>query len=264
MSTTGAYAIKEIKVDNPEELMREYKRTGNITIRNQLVMHYIQHVNVAIYSMRSILLSNIPFEDFFHQGVLALIECIERYEPDRGVATFDTYSYTGIRGSILKYLRKQNWLPNRLWEARKNINRGKAKLEQELMREPTQLELAQHLQMTEEKLSKLSMEIAVVDTVSFEKLLQETFGTGLPTALKTDRDAVGQDMFRQELLESLGKAIESLQPSYRQIITLYYYENLNSREIGEVLSLTQQRISQKRKKALTQLREFLKDYDYQR
>ncbi len=262
MSIAGSYAIKEIKVDNPDELMREYKKTGNVNIRNQLVMHYIQYVNAAIYSMRSILLSNIPYEDFFHQGVLALMECIERYEPERGVATFDTYSYTGIRGSILKYLRKQNWLPNRLWEARKKINKARSELEQELMREPTQLELAKHLQMSEEKLSKLSMEISVVDTISLEKLIQETFVTGLPNEFTTD--TVGQELFREELLEALGKAIEALPPSHRQIITLYYYENLNSREIGEVLNLTQQRISQKRNKALIQLRGFLRDFDYQR
>ena len=94
---------------------------------------YSSNINLL---MRSVLLSNIPFEDFFNQGVLALIDCIERYDPDRG-ASFDTYSYLGIRGSILKYLRKQNWLPNRVWEARKKIAQGRSELEQRLMFTPS-------------------------------------------------------------------------------------------------------------------------------
>jgi len=100
MASNGRNAVNEIRVTEPEELMRLYKNSGDVELRNQLVMHYIQYVNAAIYSMRSVLLSNIPFEDFFNQGVLALIDCIERYDPLRG-ATFDTYSYLGIRGSIL-------------------------------------------------------------------------------------------------------------------------------------------------------------------
>lgn len=254
-------AIKEVRVENPEELMEKYKQTGNLELRNQLVMHYLQHVNVAIYSMRSILLSNIPFEDFFDQGILALMECIERYDPERGVATFETYCYTGIRGAILKYLRKQNWLPNRLWEARKKITQGRNHLEQTLMRTPTDKELAEHLQISEEKLLKYISEISVIDTVSFENLLGQSVEGFLSRTMDISTEEVGFDLFRGELQEALGKAIDQLSPKQKQIITLYYYENLNLREIGEVLGLSQQRVSQIRKQGLDALQQAL--YEYQ-
>ena len=260
MGTFRAPPIKEIKVENPEALMYQYKETGNIELRNQLVMHYLQYVNVAIYSMRSVLLSNVPFEDFFDQGILALIDCIERYDPYRGVATFDTYSYTGIRGAILKYLRKQNWLPNRLWEARKKMSQGRLFLEQKLMREPTNGELAEYMEMSEEKLAQYICEMAVVDTISFEELLGETYGNLLKFPVDTDADRLDHNILTQELHAALAKAIDSLPIKQKQIITLYYYENLNLREIGEILELSQQRISQLRKRALEHLQEALQEF----
>ncbi len=250
----------EDKVIDPEELMRQYKATGDIETRNQLVMHYLQFVNVAIYSMRSILLSNVPFEDFFNQGVLALIECIERYDPDRG-ASFDTYSYLGIRGAILKYLRKQNWLPNRVWEARKRITQGRAELEQKLMREPSDRELADYLGLSEKQLDGLISEMSVVDTVSFEELLESSYmGASDAAGAVMDGD-VSDRLLREELQEALAAAIDALPPKQKQVISLYYYENLNLREIGEVLGVSQQRVSQIRAKAIENLSEAIKRYD---
>lgn len=253
------YVIKEVKVEDPEGLMLKYKETGDIEIRNQLVLHYIQHVNVAIYSMRTILLSNIPFEDFFNQGVIALMDCIDRYAPDRG-ATFDTYSYMGVRGAILKYLRKQNWLPNRLWEARKKISQARTFLEQQLMREPFDREIAEHLKISEQKLSQYFNEIAVIDTFSFEELVEQTHDNILDRSYCLGNGDVDKELIEDEMRNALAKAIDELDPKQKQIITLYYYENLNLREIGEVLELSQQRISQRRKKAVDQLSAAMKEF----
>lgn len=259
MASNSRKKADEDKTIAPEELMRKYKATGDIEIRNQLVMHYLQFVNVAIYSMRSILLSNIPFEDFFNQGVLALIECIERYDPDRG-ASFDTYSYLGIRGAILKYLRKQNWLPNRVWEARKRITQGRAELEQKLMREPSDRELADYLDLSEKQLDGLISEMSVVDTVSFEELLESSY-MGAADGLGTTEGDASDRLLRDEMQEVLAAAIDALPPKQKQVISLYYYENLNLREIGEVLGVSQQRVSQIRAKAVESLTEAMKKYD---
>ena len=256
-----APVIKEIRVDDPEGLMRRYKETGNVALRNQLVMHYIRHINIAIRSMKTILLSRIPYEDFFNQGVLALMECIERYDPERGEASFDTYCYMAIRGSMLKYLRRQCWLPNRLWEVRAKIAKGRSELQQSLLREPTDAELAAHIELSEQKLTQCIAELSVLDMVSFEELLSdaaEGIGAKLPEA--HDSDVSGRIM-REELQNALAASIDALPPKEKQIISLYYYENLNMREIGEVLELSQQRISQCRLSALEHLRSSLRNYE---
>lgn len=259
MSNNESRFIKEKKIEDPEEVMRLYKQTGDIELRNQLVMHYLQYVNIAIYSMRSILLSNIPFDDFFDQGILALIDCIERYDPSRG-ASFDTYSYMGIRGSVLKYLRKQNWLPNRVWEARKKIAQGRLELEQKLLREPSDQELAAHLELTEKQLDSLISEISVAETVSFEELLENTYGSITENTGLISNGDVSDRMLQQEMREALAVAIDQLPPKQKQVISLYYYENLNLRQIGEVLGVSQQRASQIRSKALETLTKAMKDY----
>ncbi len=246
-----------------QALMRRYKQTGDINLRNDLVMHYLQHVNVAIYSMRSILLSSVPFEDFYHQGVVALIECIERYDPDRG-ATFETYSYMGIRGAMLKYLRKQHWVPNRVWEARKRITAAQKELEQTLMRYPTDRELAEHLEMDEQELWHALGELSFVDTLSFDQLLEQSYEGATQQRSLHDLSGGGVEagLLREEMQGVLGAAIDRLPPKQKQIVALYYYEKLNLREIGEVLGLSQQRISQLRKKALEQLRGAMEDYQH--
>ncbi len=260
MSALASYGpkIKDIPVDDPEGMMLKYKETGDIELRNKLVMHYVQRVNIAIYSMRSILLSNIPFEDFFDQGIIALIDCIERYDPTRG-ASFDTYCYTAVRGAILKYLRKQNWLSNRVWDARKRIKNAEKELEQTLMREPTTAELAEYLDMSEKELGKLTVEMSAADTVSFEKLVEETYGGGEDVSLVSD-DEVDRGLMDTELKNVLAAAIDKLPAKEKQVIALSFYEKLNLKEISMVLGVTQQRVSQIRKKALSILSDELIRY----
>lgn len=252
--------IQDVPVEDPEGLMRKYKATGDLELRNQLVMHYLQRVNIAIYSMRSILLSSVPFEDFFDQGIVALIECIERYDPDRG-ATFDTYCYTAVRGAILKYLRKQNWLSNRVWDARKRIKNASKELEQELMREPTSAELSNYLGIGEKELSKLIVEMSAADTISFEKLIEQTYGSGVEDFNLESEEEVDRRLLETELRDVLAAAIEQLPPKEKQVIALSFYENLNLKEIGEVLDVTPQRVSQIRKRALSFLGEALEKYE---
>ena len=255
----GFSSIKEEKLENPEKVMSEYKATGSMDLRNKLVMHYLNLVNLAIYSMRSVLLSNVPFEDFFNQGVIALIDCLERYDPDRG-ASFDTYSYLAIRGSILKYMRKQNWLTNRAWDAQNKISQGRKHLEQKLMREPTDSELAEYLGITEQQLNQRIVEIASIDTISFEEMIEQAWEGVIEKSLDNSKSQVDSDLLENELRGELAKAIDCLDPKEKQIISLYYYENLNLREIGEVLDISQQRVSQIRKKALDKLYEKMKEY----
>ncbi len=250
--------IKEVHLEDPEGVMRRFKATGDAELRNQLVMHYLPHVNAAIYSMRSILLSNVPFDDLFNEGIIALMTCIDRYDPDRG-ASFDTYSYMAVRGAILKHLRKQNWLPNRIWEARKAITACQRELEQKLLREPTDNEMAAALNMTQKQLSDAIVEISAADTVSFEDMLEQSFER--PDLSPASEDAgVDARLMNQELRQTLADAIAALPAKQKQVIALYYYENLNLREIGEVLELSQQRVSQIRKMALDSLTDAMKKY----
>lgn len=243
-----------------EDLIRMYKRTGDRALKDQIVLHYSKQITIALHSMRSVLLPSVPIEDLFNQGVIVLITCLDRYEPDRG-ASFDTYIYKGIRGAIYNYMRKQSWLTNRVRDARKKIISGRAELTQKLSRDPTSAELAEYIEIPEKKLDQYLVEMNLVETLSLEELLEQTYTTILDKTQSIRQNAIEQELLQKELLTALGEAIDQLPARQKQIITMCYYENLNLREIGDVLGLTQQRVSQIRSAALQQLNKMLKQYE---
>ena len=260
------------ELENPAETMALYKQTKDVDIRNKLVMHYAPAVKHTIINMRSILPLQIPQEEFFNQGVIALIECIDRYDPDRG-ASFSTYIYKHLRGAMLSYMRKHSWLPYRVRTARRSILQARTELNNQLMREPTDQELAEHLDMPEKDLSRNLQEIAAADMVSFEEMMSGA-GGGIAPLYDSAAASAGQrypddgdgpvdhEMMQGELREVLASAIDALSPKEKQVISLCYYENLNLREIGEVLNVSQQRISFIRSQALVKLKRTMVEYLY--
>lgn len=260
----SAVSIKKepTSYDDPVELMRLYKRTGNMEVRNQLVLHYMDSVKKTVMSMRSILPGNMQYDDFINQGVLALIDCIDKYQFDRG-ASFDTYIYKRLRGSVLSYMRKQSWLPYRVRAARRNIMQEQERMTAELGREPTNEELAERLQMSQKELDKYLVEISNGEMYSFEELLENA--SHVVEQLSETYDDTGMvepegKLLKNELRQTLVDAIESLPMRERQVITLCYYENLNLREIGEVLGISQQRASCARSSGLAKLKKKISEY----
>ena len=254
-------------MDSPEALMAEYKRTKDINIRNQLVMHYAPAVQHTIINMRGSLPRYIQQEEFFNQGILTLIDCIDKYDPDRG-ASFTTFIYKHLRGAMLSYTRKHSWLPYRVRSARRAIIQAQTELSNSLMREPTEKELAAYMDIPERDLSRILQEIGGGDMVSFEELVSGTGGIAASFDGVTLRggdlpeDSIDSEMMRAELVDVLAAAIEGLSPKEKQVITLCYYENLNLREIGEVLGVSQQRISFIRSGALRKMRSAMSQYVY--
>ncbi|MDD3228564.1 MAG: FliA/WhiG family RNA polymerase sigma factor [Oscillospiraceae bacterium] len=260
MSSSAAEHMEDAGNLNPEELMLRYKETGDLQIRNQLVMHYLSSVKKTVMSMRSILPSNMQYEDFINQGVLALIDCIEKFDPSRG-ASFDTYIFKRLRGSVLSYMRKQSWLPYRVRVAKRTIQHEQEILTAKLGRKPTQKELCSNLNMKMEDYDKYITEISNAEIYSFEELLENA--SQLISRSNTesgDKTSPEARVMRQELCTVLQQAIEELPKREREVITLCYYENLNLREIGEVLGVSQQRASSARTSGLAKLSKKLSAY----
>ncbi len=252
-------AVEKDNQKDPVELMKQYKQTGDLSIRNQLVMYYINSVKKTVMSMRSILPASIQYDDFVNQGVLALIDCIDKYDPERG-ASFDTYIYKRLRGSVLSYMRKQSWLPYRVRNARRNILQEQENMIAQLGREPTNSELAERLGMTEKELDRYLVEISNAEMYSFEELLENASQMIESNANHNDETSPEGNVLRNELKTVLQKAIDSLPMREKQVITLCYYENLNLREIGEILGVSQQRASCARTTGLAKLNKKLSEY----
>lgn len=241
-------------------LYNEYKSTGNIAIRNKIVMAYSYIAQVSAFQLRGIADNNSQIEDMINQGIITLIDCIEKFDITKGIK-FESYAYMRVRGGIIDLVRKQDWIPRRVRVNAKAINNARSELSNALGREPTQAEIAEKMGIDEEKLSKYSAEVSNAVMYSFEELIQNVSQMGnILENITKDDITPERKLLKEELRTALAKAIEELSERERLVVTLYYYENLNLSDIAKVMEVSIQRVSQINSRAVAKLRDKLQDY----
>jgi RNA polymerase sigma factor for flagellar operon FliA len=169
---------------------------------------------------------------------------VERFDYNKGIR-FETYAFMRVKGSVIDLIRKQDWIPRRVRMTKKEINNTVSILSNELGREPTNVEVAERMNISVEKLSKYYEEIAGGIVLSFEELVQNVSQLGnIFDADSNDDISPEKNFLKQELRTLLAEALDSLSERDRLVVTLYYYENLTLAEIAEVLDIAIQRVSQ--------------------
>ncbi len=243
-------------------LYNEYKSTGNIAIRNKIVMAYGFVAQVSAFQLRGITDATSQIEDMINQGIITLIDCVERFDISKGIK-FETYAYMRVRGGIIDLVRKQDWIPRRVRVNAKAINNARTELSNALGREPTQEEIAAKMEIDIEKLSRYSAEVSNSVIYSFEELIQNVSQMGDVLENSTKDDITPERrLLKNELKQTLANAIEELSERERLVVTLYYFENLNLADIAKVMEVSVQRISQINSRAVSKLRDKLNDYLY--
>ena len=243
---------------DPDALMREYKQNGSLEVRNQLVMYYSYIARSMAVKMSSTYHKYATTEEMVNQCVIALINSLERFDPDKGVK-FSTYAFTKVRGAIINYVRKQDWLSRRVRQMDIRILKTEDELSLELGRPPTRLEMADRLQITPEEFDRCVWEMSGENIYSLETLLTTPGRTQSSLTLEGVFDPE-DEMDEQELRSQLMKAIDELNEQERTVLSLYYYEDLTMREIGQVLGVSEQRVGQINQKLIRKLREKLAYY----
>jgi RNA polymerase sigma factor for flagellar operon FliA len=240
-----------------QALWREYKRTGERALRDRLILTYAPLVKYVAGRLGSGLPAHVEEGDLVSYGLLGLIGAIERFDPDRDIK-FETYAIARIKGSIIDELRSMDWVPRSVRARARDIERAIASLEGRLRRAPNDEEIAAHLGISEEELQEGLLEISRSSIAALDELWAGTSG-GDPVALiDTIEDPEAPEpqtaMAQTELREALGEAIARLPEREKLVVTLYYYEELTLREIGEVLGVTESRVSQLHTKAILRLK----------
>jgi RNA polymerase sigma factor for flagellar operon FliA len=240
-----------------QALWREYKRTGERALRDRLILTYAPLVKYVAGRLGSGLPAHVEEGDLVSYGLLGLIGAIERFDPDRDIK-FETYAIARIKGSIIDELRSMDWVPRSVRARARDSERAIASLEGRLRRAPNDEEIAAHLGISEEELQEGLLEISRSSIAALDELWAGTSG-GDPVALiDTIEDPEAPEpqtaMAQTELREALGEAIARLPEREKLVVTLYYYEELTLREIGEVLGVTESRVSQLHTKAVLRLK----------
>jgi RNA polymerase sigma factor for flagellar operon FliA len=252
------------QIDDLDQLWRQFKRTGDRNLRDRLIVNYSPLVKYVAGRLGSGLPAHVDESDLVSYGLLGLISAIERYEPSRDVK-FETYAVTRIRGAIIDELRSMDWVPRSIRSRARDIERAIAELERQLSRSPTDEEIAAKLGITEAELDDSLLDISRSSIAALDELWSSSTGSGDPVALiETIEDpaaaAPEDEMAATEIREILGDAIARLPDREKLVVTLYYYEELTLREIGDVLGVTESRVSQLHTKAILRLKARLSGY----
>jgi RNA polymerase sigma factor FliA len=247
-----------VSVDEIGQLWRRYKQGSDLAVRDRLILTYAPLVKYVAGRLGSGLPSHVDESDLVSYGLLGLIDAIERYDHTRDVK-FETYAIQRIRGAIIDELRSMDWVPRSVRSRARDIEKAIAQLEAQLLRAPTDEEIAKKLGVSEVELDDSLLEISRSSIAALDELWASPTGSGDAVALVDtieDPHSVepGGEIEKTELKELIGESISSLPEREKLVITLYYYEELTLREIGEVLSVTESRVSQLHTKAILRLK----------
>ncbi len=249
-----------VKAVELRELWRSYKNDGDERARERLVVAYSPLVKFIAGRMASGLPSHVDEGDLMSYGLLGLIGAIERFDLEREIK-FETFAVARIKGAIIDELRSLDWVPRSVRSRAREVERAHAALEAQLARSPTDEEMAEKMELTVDEFRDALLQIANSSVLALDDLW--TFadpdgGGGQISVLDTIQDPNALDPESEahtaELKDRLADAIESLPERERLVIALYYYENLTLREIGEVLGVTESRVSQLHTKSVLALR----------
>ncbi len=251
------YKDQSKKID--EQTWQRYEKTRDVGLRNEILMAYLYIVTCSLKRSQMIAANRDDMEDLANHGILELINCIDRYDYKRGVQ-FDSFASIRVRGAIIDYLRKKEWLPRDIHQKIRLANKMSQQMQNELGRPPEDGELAQRLDMTETELNRLR-----VDEMSYHVLaLEETLPHGNMSVMDAIEDTTAHTpehrLLQKDFKNQLAAYIDTLDEKERIVISLYYYEELKLREIAFVLGLTVPRVSQIHSKALSKLKQRVTEY----
>jgi RNA polymerase sigma factor for flagellar operon FliA len=243
--------------EDTQALWLEFRRTGDRALRDRLILTYAPLVKFVAGRLGSGLPAHVDEGDLVSYGLLGLIGAIERYDPEREIK-FETYAISRIKGAIIDELRALDWVPRSVRTRARDIERAIAELERRLHRAPTDEEIADKLGITPGELEDSLTEISRSSIAALDELWTATAGGDQVALIDTIEDTSGPDpqgaLAQTELKEALGEAIARLPEREKLVVTLYYYEELTLREIGEVLGVTESRVSQLHTKAILRLK----------
>ncbi|MCA0754060.1 FliA/WhiG family RNA polymerase sigma factor [Paenibacillus sp. N4] len=231
-----------------------WKEQGDLDAKKQLIEQYLPLVEYVTNRMAIGLPKNVMKDDLASNGVMGLIDAIEKFDYCRGLQ-FETYASWRIRGAIIDGLRQGDWVPRSVREKAKKVEEAYQHLEQHYLRSVTDAEIAEYLQVSEKDFVAMLQDISVTTVCSLEDPIRDEEAETRKSLL-VDEKAKNPDYKVHEfyLKESLIKGIERLTEKERTVVSLFYYEELSLSEIAEVMSLSPSRISQLHSKAILRLR----------
>lgn len=239
-----------------------YQRDPNPELRQKLLKQYLPLVRNVASRMAMGFPRSVELSDLINTGVIGLTEAFANFDPERGVK-FETYAVPRIRGAILDELRALDWVPRSTRAKSREIDRAFSSLEHELGRPPENMELARKLNISMDELYCALDDVTGTNILSLDEVIyREDDNRQVPrieTVIDRNTSSVLGDIEKGELRSFLVVAMDRLTDQEKLVIALYYYEELTLKEIGEVMSISESRVSQIHTRAVIKLRGMVRE-----
>lgn len=240
-----------------EELWIDYKKTKNMAIRDYLIRKYAPLVKYVAGKVAMGKPGNVEYDDLVGFGVFGLMDAIEKFDPDKNVK-FKTYAVTRIRGSIYDELRSIDWVPRSVRQKAKEVEQAIVKIESMTGKVASDNEIAEELNVDLREFYSIMTKISGTSLLS----LSDGWNNGtdsdkisiLDTIVSPDKMNPDVTVERNSVRDLIINGINELPDKEKKVLVLYYYEDLTLKEIGEVLDVTESRVSQLHTKAIIRLR----------
>jgi RNA polymerase sigma factor for flagellar operon FliA len=240
-----------------EELWQKYRKTRDPKIRETFIKQYAPLVKYVAGKVAVGMPSSVEFDDLVGFGVFGLLDAIEKFEPEKNVK-FKTYAVTRIRGAIYDELRSIDWVPRSVRQKTREVEETIGALEAQLGRTATDQEIAGAMGMDQEEYLKILIKISGTSILSLSDVWftgdendKVSIGDSIESPSSMNPDVIVE---KDEIRRVIVEAISELPDKEKKILVLYYYEDLTLKEIGQVLEVTESRVSQLHTKAILRLR----------
>jgi RNA polymerase sigma factor for flagellar operon FliA len=253
---------KPTKPDIAPRDWARYQKTRQPEDRQKLLNAYLPLVRNVAARMAMGFPRSVELTDLVNTGVIGLVEAFKNFDPRRGVK-FETYAVPRIRGAILDELRALDWVPRSTRARSREIDRATTHLENELGRAPEVHELAKHMKISEQELHHAIDDVSSTSIVSLDEVVYPEDDNRQVPRIETVKDLAGMSILgeieRGELRSFLVVAMDRLTDQEKLVIALYYFEELTLKEIGEVMSISESRVSQIHTRAVSKLRHLVRE-----
>ncbi len=232
-------------------------------LKEQIVLEHTPLIRYIVNRIAVRLPSHIDLDDLHNTGVIGLMDAIEKYDPDKN-CKFKTYAEFRIKGAILDQLRSLDWVPRSVRQKGRKLERAYGEVEQRLGRQASEDEVADSLGLQIDKFHELINQVRGISLVNLEEIRgggQDSDRTGSYADIVEDPTAENPfaTLKLHETKGIIADTIGTLPEKERLVISLYYYEDLNMKEIGNILGITESRVCQIHTKSVLRLRAKLKN-----
>lgn len=240
-----------------DELWLEYKKTKSPQLRDKFIRQYMPLVKYVAGKLAVGMPGSVEFDDLVGFGQFGLLDAIEKFDPGKNVK-FKTYAVTRIRGAIFDELRQLDWVPRSVRQKSREIEDTIVDLESKLGRTATDAEIAEKMGVSEAEYQQTVMKVSGTSVLSLNDVWYSgndndhmSIGDSIESPSSLNPDVIVE---REEIRKVIVEAINELPEKEKMVIVLYYHEDLTFKEIGQVLEVSESRISQLHTRANLRLR----------